>query len=705
MRIVAPRCGVDSRLPDTEAGNPVADEAELHRDALQLFLTTFSPRTTVRVADRCGASGSWLNAYGSTVPLSAVDAERPVAMHLRGRTEPRIWPFDFDARSGPVGAQVAWLTSVAAECGVRVVQVASGPTGGRHLWMGCPDGLPNTLLERLTNVGWALSGPDGILSALDVAPWLNLRQGAMRPPGSPHRLGGFAELLHHAPAEAVGILEAGSSRSDIAELVQALEAVARRSGARRRLPRGARAAGLPPSVAAAPSRRPVSVDEQGHLHLGRDRRDVSAAGRLLLATSLRPSTDHSAHAFATLLTLALGGLRHRDVAMLVKDGESSPGLEYFRSARHVGNTRVPRADGEKVLARQWRLAVERASRLPPRTGDAQIPDDTALVVHDLLLRLEKADPHRWTRPSGPADFAVLNAVALVCLTVGKREVALDVRRLALLTGRSHDTAARAVRRLVADGWLGVVARADAERYRARVLTIAQTHVCPTNRQHVCAVPPVAGSDTPENTPHIRRTLRTTVDLLGAPIWEVLGHHAARTYQALRAGTSCMAALVHVTGYTRRTLVKHLRRLKAEGLVRVRGMSWKARSLANATRPRWPRACGRELRFLLDRARLRWWNEELSAIRNSLPEAKVGRHANRAVRPFPRHEDRRPDHGAAIAVVASHLDIVGLRRQIVAAARAAGHSVLRHLPGVPGPRDATVLAPVAAIRRGEGCGSR
>lgn len=691
MRIVAPRCGVDSRLPDTEDKNPVTDEAELHRDALQLFLTTFSPRPTVRAADRCGTSGSWLNAYGHTIPISAVDTERPVAMSLRGRTEPRVWPFDFDARSGPVGTQVAWLTNVATECGVRVVEVASGPTGGRHLWMGCPEGLPNALLERLTNAGRALSGPDGILSALDVAPWLNLRHGAMRPPGSPHRLGGFAELLRHSPVEAVGVLEAGSSRPDIAELVQALEAIARRTGARRPLPPETHAAGLPPSIVATPPRRAVSVDEQGRPHLGRDRRDIASGGRLLLATSPQPNTDHSAHAFATLLALALGGLRHRDVTMLVQDAKSSPGLEYFRTARHVDNTRVPRTDGERLLERQWRLAVERASRLPSRKENTEPPDDVTLVVQDLLLRLEKADPQRWARPSGPADLAVLHALALVCLTVGKREVALDVRRIALLTGRSHDTAARAVRRLVADGWIGVVAHADAERYRARVLTIARTHVCPPDRQHVCAVPPVvAGSDTPENTPSMRRSLRATVHLLGAPIWETLGHHTARTYQALCAGASRVADLAHVTGYTRRTLVDHLRRLEAAGLVRVRGASWKARPLTYATLPSWPGACARELRFLLDRARHRWWNDELSVVRESLPASDDSRAS--LIRRYPRRTDGRPDHGAAQAVLASQPAIAGLRRRIAAAARSGGHSVLRHLPGASGLLDATVLAP-------------
>lgn len=356
-----------------------------------------------------------------------------------------------------------------------------------------------------------------------------------------------------------------------------------------------------------------------------------------------------------------------------------------------GSSRIARPNGDAVLERQWHLAVERASRLSPRPRPSrQVPNEVAAVVDDLVHRMEAADPRRWARPSGPADRAVLQAIALVCLTVGKREVALTVRRLALLTGRSHDAAARAVRRLVADGWIAVVTEADGEHSRARVLTIASHHACPPDRHHMCAVPsPGDGSDTRANTPHTHQHLREAVDLLGAPIWERLGHHTARTFQALQRGASDIAELVKATGYRPRTVRIHLTRLQTAHLASTRGSAWEACSSGAAWKARPDRAIARQVSYAVDRACHRWWIDELRWMRAPRHEKALRTRGRPARDRYPRRASGKPDHGAARAALVSRIDGAALWRAAVAEARKAGNSVLRHLP------NAALVAPQMA----------
>jgi transcriptional regulator with XRE-family HTH domain len=668
------------------------------------FLGALSPRKHVRSAAWDEQAGRWANRYPVITPLAEVRPERPVAMHLfpPAGGGPRLWAFDFDsAGSGAAAAaaQAGELGLLLTAHGLPAVAVVSGPLGGRHLWTACEEPLPADLLGRLRRMCGVLAGAsaaqsaDFPLDALDTNLWANTRTGALRPPGAAHRAGGHAVLADQSIGEAITALSNGGALRGFRTLVAALEELAQA------VPTGSARAGqgghrivaravvsgrpLPPSVVgpdgARPPRREIIARADGTSSPAlAGVRPLSVPGLQSLRRRLPTAADHSAHAWGVLLSLAAAGRTFDQVEQDVRDERGAPGLEYFRSARG-GAGRQPRGEREMrtLLARQWELAVECAARLPPASAreHADRPAVTA-EVRALMSRME-VDPERWRRPTGPADEAVLRAVALVALVSGRSEVALDVRRGSLLTGFSQQTVNVAIRdRLIPDGWLREVAPADPRRRLARVVAIARSHVCPSSQRHVCAADTQSiGSDTSGNAPQalgalLVARLRAQAQSQSASLWGSVGHHTGRTLRTVEDGATALQEIQERTGYSRRTVARHMAALGDLGLVR-HGVGYhrtrKPLQAALEVGGHPDVAAERSVVFTVDRAVWQWWQAEERWLRAGRAEKWRRRRPDAqdsgpCPRRYPRTEQGHPDHAEAWRLEAQRLGVSDLWKE-------------------------------------------
>ncbi|MBO2464932.1 hypothetical protein [Actinomadura violacea] len=639
----------------------------------------------------------------------------------------RLCAFDLDGVAELVGPDVEFLTEQLAAVGIPVVKAASGPGPGRHVWTRCRDEIPASLVKRIVT---ALTGADGrrpLCPTLDAGPLLNPATGCVRVPGSPHRNGGYSRLLEHSPDEAIAVLRRGAPLLAYKQLAERLEQLAGRMPPRRpatpappgqthrvgeHQPRHAgagRIRRLPPSLFRhGEPVRPIARDAGGRLRLELGLRTPGEATQQALQARLDPAVDHSAHAFRVLKGLALAGFTHAAVVQLVNDPDRSPGLEWLRTTRSCGGAalRVAREgwDRSALLARQWDLAVEAAARVPAGGAGERdpAPDVTAAVV-DLLRRMDAAGTGRWTRPSGPADRATLLAIAVVMLTASRLEVSLDVRRAALMTGYSRQTANEAMRRLIADGWLCEAAPADRRRSQARTLGLAADHVCNTHHRHECAMSSSvadignSGSDTRANARppeglgrfpsadlysvkgggrQLADSLRIVLGEVRSDLWGMLGHHAAWTLQAVRDVPRTAQEMERITGYSSTTTAKHLASLTRHGLVCKGPHGWQrtGRDVADAVRElpdrHRTRSVDRAVVYAVERAVHRWWSAEVAWMRLSRPEKRVrGRRAPAdqttlpglaaTARAYPRQPDGTPDHDRAWMIEATRLEAAAL----------------------------------------------
>lgn len=679
-------------MPETGAGAPSgspgvpafprADPTDLHR-----LVRALSPRARVRVARRSG--NGWANAYPGTAPLSRLnelDPATPIALHLAAparRATPggyRLIAFDLDAaRHGPDRAQrdADLLAAILTHLSIAHVPARSGPTGGIHLWTAADpaDPAPPDLVRSLARAAARA------LPTLDPTALLNPATGALRPPLAAHRLGGRSTLTRHTTQQTIDLLSAGTPLHAYQELADLLNARTRTLPPRT-APPPADGVALPPSITArGPATRPITHDPDGHPRLRTTARALTPDARRALRTRPRPHQDHSAHAFTVLLALAHAGFTYAQTRALAANANASPGLEHLRTSRTPG-ARTPRtsAETDRILTRQWHLAVHAAARTPTRRLQRRV-GPAARAAGRLLERIAAAGTERWTRPSGPADRATLLALAALIQATGRLRVDLDVRRLGLMTGYSRQTAAAALTRLMRDGWIRETRPADPTRHLARTLELnpAATHTCPAHPRHTCAiadhehpaapVPADTGSDTSANAPREESGAGDGMGLLSdlaADVWSTpgVGHHAARTWAALpRGGARSAEQLSRATGYQPSTTRRHLRVLTHLGLATAAGTGhWVRTALTPAAAGAAARSPAKGVEraavYWVERAVARWWREEERWLR--LPRAskreqllhvhlraddEAGQPAARR-RAYPRSRAGRPDHAAA-----------------------------------------------------------
>src|SRR3954453_14867341 len=151
-------------------------------------------RGRVRVADR-DAAGAALNAYRREIPVDGPPPDRPYAVYLAD-PDGDYWLLgcDLDSGRGPVSEDLAELRALLDRAGLPHLLGASGPGGGRHVWIGLAEAVPAPLVAPL---GDPLAAR---LPSLDTTPLRTPRTGCLRPPGAPHRLTGAASILAGDPA-------------------------------------------------------------------------------------------------------------------------------------------------------------------------------------------------------------------------------------------------------------------------------------------------------------------------------------------------------------------------------------------------------------------------------------------------------------------------------------------------------------------------
>ncbi|MEU9080657.1 hypothetical protein AB0D22_39075 [Kitasatospora sp. NPDC048538] len=635
--------------------------------------------------------------------VDEVDPARPVAMYLtrrhRGVHRYVLIPLDLDAKHRADAQQAATdaelLAAAAAAEDIEPVPARSGPTGGRHVWLGCAEGVSSTVVQRIARAARVLC------PSLDISPLVNPKSGAVRPPGAAHRFGGHSELIAHSDDQAVTALGAASAPAEAFErLAVRLEAMAAGRPVEQQPEAAPEAGAVPPSIAArGPVVRPVEQDATGAPKLAVPWRPLGERAVRSLRRKLSERQNHSDWAHAPARAMALAGWTQTEGLAVVRDAESSPALEWLRTERQADGTRTPR-DAEqtaRLWARVWWLAVQDAARMPHRPqddGGRHERTDVEGAVSDLFARMRAAGPARWARESGPADAAVLAALAWLMLSAATTDVSANVRRLGVLAGYSHQTAALALWRLIRDGWLTVTAEADRRAGQARRVTLATVHECPDHEGHRCAIYDVsavhAGSDrrrnaaAPSGPPGAHPAdapayLRALIVHQQADVWHALGHHAARTLQAVRdLPRPTLGALAEATGYSTPTTAGHLQDLQNLRLVtpsRYRGCTVyrvTSRPLYEAAQETGTagRLATLAAQARVDQARHLWWTaeEEWSALPRAEkrarglrpgPDQQVIPGMAPGSRAYPRRPDGRPDHAAARRIEAERIGAAGM----------------------------------------------
>lgn len=401
-----------------------------------------SPRRVVRAA-AVDADGHPLNSYPLVHPVAGARPWTPWAVHLAdadGRYRLLCADLDAKASSETAAVDATRLVGLLAELGIPHLVCASGPMGGRHVWIGLLESLDAEVVRALAHLlkAW--------LPSLDVAPLVNPTSGCVRPPGAPHRLGGSSRVI--AGSAAVLTDPAVTTEQVHALMVRLAEYV------------------QPSTPAQAGRRRPVAVVD-GLPFLPGPKRPLSASCRALLDAT--PTGDLSAVLWRVLCGAAAARWRYADVAALA----DAPGLEHARTLR-AGPDRAPRpnrgpASPAAVLRRQWTRAVNAIADLAPGQEGMDASFDTrAEVVTGIVRTVQRradATPGRWGRSrAGLAQRRVLDALSLFHLQgVRADEVEADIRRVALTCGLDRETARRSLLALAADGWIARAREAAGRR--------------------------------------------------------------------------------------------------------------------------------------------------------------------------------------------------------------------------------------------------
>ena len=621
-----------------------------------------SPRPLVRVAD-VDAYGTVVNTYTRQASTSGVRPDAPWAVYLTDQAGGfRLLAFDFDAAKGDPAADAAALCGWLTRAGLPHLLTRSGPSGGRHVWLGLADAVDAVEVDTLARLVRAR------LPSLDIAPLANPVTGCVRPPGAPHRAGGSSTVLAGDPA---ALTTPTVTAADVSRLVEVLAACHQPEPM----------APLDPTV-------PLPTDRTGRLYLPGVRRQLSAGSAQALevdaagldANALSANTvganavDASTVLRRVLVGAAAARWRCADVAVLVAH---SPGLEHVRSqGQGPGAARRLRGPGEgrAVLARQWDRAV-RWVATHPRASNCEDPTfepRTAALAAQVDATQTRADAAagRWAGPGGPADRRVLDALCLLSLQAVSAVVEADIRRLGLICGIGRETARTALLRLARDGWIARHAPAEGPRGALWILNGGlSTVIDEPGRSQADPRPPGAG------TAERNRWLTLLRTRLGAAAHDVftpaggLGHATGQLYATLTSQPVSASQLAHRLGYSPDDTGIRLGALRAARLARRTSKGWSVvrvdrRDSAAVRLGVVGRLADRARRYTLEREAFAWWTGELTwmyAPRRTAASRRPGMgqlvvpdaaDTPRAWPAHPRRGDGRADFAAARRVLAT-----------------------------------------------------
>jgi len=399
-----------------------------------------SPRDQVRVMKRDAYGRLDENSYPSFHRVGPVAPTTPWCIRLADDTGLyRLLCFDFDGKDKyGVDAELMEravddadaLSRILDELAIAHIVCQSSGTGGRHIWIAVPAGAPGEVVGALARAARAN------YRTLDHGMLLNVREGAARPPLSPHRDGSSSTIIR---GQLDALMASRTAPDDLIALSRVLDE-------------------RKPALSAAESVPSGLVDDRHRAH-----RQLSAAGLAHMAT-IGGGSNPSWTGFMCLLAAANAGWSLADVEHAAK---TAPGMEHYRTKNTGRGSRRNRsaAEGHDRLERQWAKAREYAAvqrPLPAQREPADLTELNAIVtdVEDLLTRF-RVSPGRWGRTeSALSQRTILTALAYLTLQTGKRVVAASIRDLALMAGLGRTTAADALQRLAAAGFARRVSASD-----------------------------------------------------------------------------------------------------------------------------------------------------------------------------------------------------------------------------------------------------
>lgn len=436
----------------------------------------------------------------------------PWALPLADRDGFRLLAFDLDAKpdAAAAAADAQSLAELLTSVGIAHLVCASGPAGGRHLWVGLNESVSPVLVERLARVLRQL------VPTLDLSPLANPATGCVRPPGAPHRHGGTSRVLSGHLAV---LQQPSTNAADLQKLLVAATSpaggagVGARAGEATRERPAARAAGGRETSTGAPRR--IALDATGHPYLPGPPRPLPQTSHQVLRLGLGQHTavpsaaaslgqgpthqvpsprgagtpsEQAADASSALWHVLIGAASshwHLSQLLALLSEPRTPGLEHARTRRSptTRGERLPRPrtgqdSPRAVLARQWARAVRWVAANPRVAASADVDDfpERAGAITDLVHSIQtRADalPGRWSKGAGPADRRVLDGLCVLALQGVTQDVEADIRRLGLLVGIGRETARTSLLRLADQGW--IVRAAAAVGVRGAIWTLVSPH--------------------------------------------------------------------------------------------------------------------------------------------------------------------------------------------------------------------------------------
>lgn len=627
--------------------------------AFHAALYPLAPRGRARVDVRTPAGG-WAHSYERTRRLGPVPPDGPYAWYLTNQAEEYLF-LGFDLDPGGYGVRAVErdaeeLQGLLYEADLRYLVCESGPGGGVHVWVP----IEATAAAVVRQIAYAAGRR---LPTLDKSPLTNARTGCLRPPGAPHRDGGWSRPVHDwvpiTAQAAAAVLSVPNSAEAVERLAVLLDA-----------------GDVDPAQIEAERVRAVEQTPEGPRLAGQCR-PCDVAGLLAVTP---PAGQGHAQLMRILVRLALARWSPRQAAELIEAELSAPGLIHLRRPGGAAGSRLREAaERARLLERQWERAVAYAATLRRKTTD-QNADTTAdqtaghehqddaeagdtvedawvrrvAAVVDLVDGVERAieaetAAGRWSRQSGPSDRKTVEYVLELALDAVSEEIEIDCRRLALATGMGKSTAARALHRMCLDEWLCLVTQGEgqrAHRYRVLPRTLEDAADQPSVRSSQAGASAVTeensgGGGTQGNPPPVadlrpalalreqrRAALRRRRQVLAHDLFTHpspardqagLGRHVAATAAAaLGTGMYKVKDLAGVTGYRPATVRRHLDTLARHQLAPTRRPSTtpQARQSLQKRLDRAARRIGadgtRERRhrgYAVERAAYAWWLAE------------------------------------------------------------------------------------------------
>ena len=597
-----------------------------------------SPRPVVRVAAGAGA-----NEYPGQAPVAGSAPAGPWAMYLTdARRRYRYLGLDFDAHGGGAAEAASDAETIAAaleQAGIAHVVCESGPSGGRHVWVGLAEPAGPGLVRHLAH-SLKLVAP-----SLDVTPLLNPATGCLRPPGAPHRNGGASRVI---AGDLTILTRPTTTPGQLTELASRLNGHTR----------GTEPADEPYQRPTGPAQLPV--DEEGRPWLPGPRRPLPAKSRTALDNPIEPAADASYVLYIICLGAAAAHWHWRDLVSLV---DTAPGMEHARTQRITDRTRCRRPTygqqaPEAALGRVWQAACQWVATHERRTGDDPTFDGRAETIAALIEQIQSradASPGRWTRGGGPADRRVLDALCLWTLQAVRPDIEADTRRLALASGLGRETARTALHRLADDGW--ITQTSPAAGRHAPTWTID-----PQNNIHsAVSTTRAQGASRPAGAGATWR--RLLIDRLTQR--QDHAAHDVFTGHPHRIAAGNLYARLNDPETTVEVFLPDAERLLQAGLITRTVDGW--RRSGRRVLDRAARALGvegvldtRRRRYALERQLWDWWcteHEWMTALgrhrrrRQPLAQAafQFGQSWDRWP-PYPRRPDRRADHRRAAALI-------------------------------------------------------